>query len=248
MKFDLSKIKFSKFDDKRSLKLPVSINRKLAEDIGLMIGDGHIGKSVRSKSVDYQIVFSGDSITDRDYVGNYVKNLKKELYGLTFPVSFVGKNKSEIRLKLNSRGLFEFYTKIIGLPTNKKSKIKIPKIVWENKEYLKACLRGIVDTDFSLVIRKNNYPSLKLKTQSKNLVKDCKKAFDILGISTNIQTKVKEIHSKTKKEFITNYLYLSGREKIRKYIDCVGFKNKRNIIKIKNGSTGIRTQDLSVSF
>ena len=42
MKFDLSEIKLSRKDVKRGLKFPSEMNEQLAEDIGIMIGDGCI--------------------------------------------------------------------------------------------------------------------------------------------------------------------------------------------------------------
>jgi len=235
MKFDLSKIKLSRFDIKRSLKLPTDLNEDLAEDIGIMVGDGHIGKFKRpsNKTVDYVIVCSGNAFSDRDYVINHVKKLKLKLFSLDFPVFFAGKNSTEIRLKINSKGLLEFYTKIIGLPLNKKENIGIPRIIWKNLNFIKACLRGIVDTDFSFDIKKNNYPVLKLKTASKKLTKDCKKAFRLMGLESSIKTDCIEIHSKTKRAYKTNYLYLSGKDKIIKYINDIGFNNPRNLVKIK---------------
>ena len=241
MKLDLSKIKFSRFDVKRGLKLPAELNEKLAEDIGIMIGDGHIGKKIRPrKAVDYNIVYSGNAISDKRYALDYVRRLKWELYGLDFPVSFKGKNRTEIRLKINSKALVEFYTKIIGLPINKKKNICIPSLIWKNKNFVKACLRGIVDTDFSFCIKRNNYPVIKLGTASKKLVKDCKKAFKLIGLETNIQTDVKVIHSRTKRKHVTNYIYLNGREKFKKYIKEIGFNNPKNLMKVeKYGREGI---------
>jgi hypothetical protein len=237
MKLDSSKINFSLFDKRRGLILPSKLTEELAEDIGIMVGDGHIGKFIRpaSKTVDYVIACSGNAVSDLSYMLNHVKKLKHNLFGLDFQVSFKGKDKTEIRLKINSKGLLEFYTKIIRLPLNKKENIGIPSIIWTDISFVKSCLRGIVDTDFSFDIKKNNYPVLKLKTASKRLVQDCKKAFKLVGLESSIKTGCVEIHSKTKRPFTTNYLYLSGREKVTKYIQEIGFNNPRNLKKINDG-------------
>ena len=146
MKLDSSKIKFSDFDVKRGLKLPSVLTEKLAEDIGIMIGDGHIGKNIRKcRAVDYQVLCSGNAVSDKDYMRNHVKNLKLDLFGLNFSVYVVGKNKSEIRLKINSKGLVDFYTKVVGLPLNKKENISIPPLIWHNKNFIRRprILRGL---------------------------------------------------------------------------------------------------------
>ena len=234
MKFDLTKIEKSRFDFARKLRLPTNMDEYLAEDIGIMIGDGHIGKFVRPKrAVEYPIVCSCDAVTDKDYLVNFVRPLKQKLYYLEFAVSTTGKNRREMRIKINSKGLVNFYTKLIGLPLNKKTGIGIPEFIFKRKKWLKSCLRGIVDTDFCFRVKNNGYPSIKLKTESERLVRDCKKAFRILGFETSTQTNVKEIHSTTKRAHTSNYLYLSGRAKLRKYIKKIGFRNIKNLKKIK---------------
>ena len=241
MKFKLSHLKFSRFDLKRNLKLPRYLNKSLAEDIGIMIGDGHISKMIRpGKAIDYQIGCYGDSKRDGSFYGEYVKNLKKNLFNLDF--RFSQKQKNTCELRINSKGLLEFYTKIIKLPLGKKGNVKIPLKVMKSKKSIKsAFIRGLFDSDGSFQIKRNNYPVIKLKTYSENLVNDCNKLLKSLGIISSIKTKVAEIHSITKKEYITNYLYISGREKVRRYINLIGFSNPKNISKLKeiNGLDGI---------
>ena len=232
MKFNLDDIQLSKNDIKMGLKLPTKLNEDLAEDIGIMIGDGHIGKWVRPKrAVEYQIIVYGNSETDKSYFIKHLIKLKSKLFGKKFKI-YIRNRRKEIELRTCSKGLLEFYTKVINLPLNKKENIGIPNIMFSNKSYLNACLRGIVDTDFSFCIKKNNYPVLKLGTASKNLVLDCKKALNMVGIEVSIKTDVKEIHSKTKRPFITNYLYLSGEEKIQQYVNQIGFGHPKNIKKL----------------
>lgn len=73
MKFDLSKIEMSKNDLKRKLKLPLKMSSLLAEDIGIMVGDGHIGKWIRpGKAIDYQIACYGNASLDEEYVVGYI--------------------------------------------------------------------------------------------------------------------------------------------------------------------------------
>ena len=234
MKLDISKINFSKYDTKRVLNLPYEMSESLAEDIGIMIGDGHIGLNKWKSTAEYSICISGNSISDKDYIINYVKPLKFKLYNLDFSVLFVGENKTEVRLKLCSKGLVEFYNKVIGLPVNKKQNIGIPKCIFWKERYIASCLRGIMDTDFGLSFKKKEkYPVLQLKTSSRKLVEDCKKGFYKLGVKTNAYLNRTEIHSITKRPFITNYLFINGRSNLIKCIEKIGFNNKRMINKIK---------------
>ncbi|MAG07962.1 hypothetical protein CMO89_00660 [Candidatus Woesearchaeota archaeon] len=233
MKLDISKVNLSRFDIKRELTLPQEMSEKLAEDIGIMIGDGHIGSYILKKK-EYQIYVSGNAYLDKDYISNHVRKLKKDLYNLAFPVSVVGRNKSEIRLKICSKGLVGFYNKIIGLPVNKKENIGIPDCIWEKKKYLTSCLRGIIDTDFSLCFKKvEKYPVMHLKTCSMRLVRDCKKALQKLGIKANSYYNILEYHKVTRNNFVTNYLYINGRKKLRKAVEEIGFHSDRLNEKIR---------------
>lgn len=238
MELDISKVSLSKFDIKRGLTLPTHISNPLAEDIGIMIGDGHIGLYTEDKK-EYAIYVSGNATKEKSYISNHVNILKKQLYNLDFPVSQVKKN--EIRIKICSKGLVEFYHKTIGLPVNKKGDIGIPKIIWSNKEYIASCLRGIMDTDFGLCFKKTEkYPVFQLKTSSNKLVNDCKKAFKILGIKANIYENRREFHKITKNYFITNYLFINGRNNLEKYIKIIGSNSERinKIIKKNMGPRG----------
>jgi len=238
MKLDISKINLSKADIRRGLNLPKGMSKSLAEDIGIMIGDGHIGSYSWGA---YPICVSGNAVKDKDYVVKHIKKLKSKLFNLNLTVLFVGKNKSEIRLQGYSKGLVEFYNKVIGLPVNRKKDIGIPKCIWSRKEYLTACLRGILDTDFGLSFKKKEkYPVLQLKTCSKKLVLDCKKAFGMMGINANAYLDIKHIHSVTKRSFTSHYLFINGRKNLKKCIEEIGFNNSRmiNLTRKKAGPRG----------
>ena len=240
MDLNTSGVNFSNFDRIRKLTLPEKMNKLLAEDIGIMIGDGYIGKNTRktNKSVNYHVECSCDAIRDKKYVLDYIKKLKYALYNLDFRHSIKGKNKSEIQLRRYSRGLVEFYTKVIGLPLGKKTEIGIPNIIFKDKSFIKACLRGIVDTDFSFCLKRNNYPTLKLGTASKRLVLDCERAFKILGLKTKTQFDVYIYQNKVKKYYLKHYIHLYGRENFEKYVKEIGFSNPKNILKLEEYGPG----------
>src|SRR3989344_4250809 len=209
VKFDLSEIKLSRKDVKRGLKFPSGMNEKLAEDIGIMMGDGSIGIYKNKNLTNYAISVDGSSVTDKDYLFDYVMKLKYHIYNLNF-MPDIRKNRNEIRIRLHSQGLVEFYTKIVGLPLGKKTEIGIPSCIWEDKNFISACLRGIIDTDGSFQLKASNYPVIKLAVSSKKLIEDCQRGFKMLGINTSIKTNCVHIHTVTKRPYVTNYLYLSG--------------------------------------
>ncbi len=234
MRLNTSEIELSKQDIKRGLRLPSEMSQSLAEDIGIMVGDGHIGEYLSSDRKEYQIMVSGDAKTDKDYILNYVKKLKKDLFNLDIPHYFVGTNKSELRLKICSKGMVQFYKQIIGLPMNRKSAIRIPSLFWNKQEYLGHFLRGLFDTDFSINFKKvEKYPVIQAKMCSRELIVDCQKALSVLGIKANTYLDIKETHCVTGNDYVTNYLCVNGRKNLQTWMERIGSSNSKHLEKIK---------------
>ncbi len=238
MKFDLTSIELSKNDLRRGLCLPNELNETLAEDIGIMVGDGHIGIHKYERGVNYQICVSCDSFTDREYVCGFILNLKKQLYGLDFPQHLTGKRKTEIRLQIFSKGLVGFYLKQIGLPVGRKDLIRVPAVIKEADEKIKrGFLRGFVDTDGGITFRKKGkkqafYPSVKMTSASKNLIEDIAVILTQLGFTYSASYNLHSIHSKTGKESILHELELNGAKKVLQWSQVIGFSNPKNVAKV----------------
>ncbi len=249
MEFDLSTIKMSRNDVKRGLCLPKYLTEDLAEDIGIMVGDGHIGRHKNHSGVNYQICISGDSSTDREYVHEYVRKLKKQLFDLDFPIHFTGKRKTEIRLQIFSKGLVEFYLKQIGLPIGRKDLIRIPAVIKEADNNIKrSFLRGFVDTDGGIAFREKgknqeSYPSIKMTSASKLLIEDITELLNELSFTYTVSYDLHSVHSKTGKESISHEIELNGVKKVTQWANTIGFSNPKNIAKVNlmkiSGPTGI---------
>lgn len=236
MKFDLSKINFSKNDIKRGLNLPTKINRELAEDIGVMVGDGYIGKTIRPKrGTEYQVHCYGNAITDKLFYKFYVKNLKQNLFNLDF--RFSDKKKNTCVLEANSRGLLEFYTSIIGLPLGRKDDIKVPRLILgANNKIKSSFIKGLADSDFTFTFRKKNkekpyYPLIKLGVASKNLIHDIEKLLSNFKFKYTVSYDLKYIHPITKKIFLTHEISLNGKENLARWMNIIGFNNPKNLLK-----------------
>ncbi len=239
---DLSKVKKSRNDLKRKLKLPTKLTPQLAEDLGIMVGDGSINIYQRNKrATDYMISCYGNSKNEREYLEKYVKSLKQELYNLHFVYS--EQRKNTCRLLTRSKGLLEFYTKVIGLPRGAKKNINIPKIVFDSDRLIKyAFLRGLADTDFALTFKKRNkkvfyYPTIKISTCSKKLVIDLSNLLLDLDFKPSVCYNMRYIHPKTRKKFTTHQLNLYGEDMLNKWVENIGFRNPKYIQKYKMWKT-----------
>ncbi len=238
MKFDLTSVEMSRNDLRRGLRLPDALTEELAEDIGIMVGDGHIGIHKVPGSVNYQICVSGNAVSDYEYLSGYVWHLKKELYNLEFPLHLTGKLKTEIRLQIFSKGLVDFYTRQIGLPLGKKTSIRVPKAILQGTENIKrAFLRGFAETDGGLTFRWQKrggfYPRLKMISSSRKLIEDVTVLLADLGFVYSVCYDVHTTHSKTGLEQISHEVWLNGRKSIERWLEQIGFRNPKNKEKIE---------------
>ena len=244
MELDISMVERSKNDLKKGLKLPNKLTYELAEDIGIMVGDGHIRLYVRYKrAADYAIACYGNAITDKVYFMHYVQALKKHLFNLNFRFSKRQKNTCE--LLAYSKGLFQFYTKVIGLPDGNKRDVKVPDIILNSNGKVKcAFLRGLADTDFSLVFKRRDkdalyYPTIKIPTCSKPLIHDLAYLLRNLGFKFSVSYDLSVVHSKTGNTFVSQQLHLYGKKALKRWMEVIGFNNPKNVLKYalwkKNG-------------
>ena len=199
-------------------------SKELAELIGIILGDGNIHYFKKGKKIgSYMLRIAGDKINDYDYITRYVFNLIKRLFNVEPKIE---KRKSnEILVIVHSRRLVEFLIEH-GLKSGDKIKnnTSIPQWVFEDKEYLKSCIRGLIDTDgciYSLKPKYPNYYQLSFKNYNSQLLKDVRRAFITLGYPiSNISKDIQ--------------IYLTQQKYLRKFYKEIGFSNKKHIKRFAN--------------
>ncbi|MBU2577051.1 MAG: hypothetical protein KKF50_04985 [Nanoarchaeota archaeon] len=207
------------------IKIP-KYSSELAEFIGAVLGDGHVHytkKSLKARKIGvYQIRITGDLRYEKEY-HNYLGELSKLLFGIN-PKYACKNGKNERYLFLSSRKLVEFF---MGMGINPGNKIvnqsTIPKWVYENREYMKACLRGLIDTDGSIHrMSKRDFNLLRISftNHDNKLLQDTRALFVILGYCPS-----KIINNRN--------FYISGQGEIEKYLKEIGFSNKKHVDRYK---------------
>ncbi len=208
-KLNFSNIEFSGNDIKRKIFLPKFISTDLAENVGILIGDGSIRK-------DYTITYCGNIEDDKPFFENYVSRLVKKLFNIQPKVSIY---RNEYRLVVRSKALLTFYNKVVGLPIGPKDAIKIPKVCLENKAFIKSCIRGIMDTDFSITFKKKShkyhyYPVIIADLKSKDLVKQLEILLKDIGFIPHTEYNYRELDKRSGKTNIKNFIYLNGKSNL----------------------------------
>lgn len=187
-------------------------SENLAEFIGIMLGDGGMDRVQISVTLGYT--------TDKNYVP-YVRNLIYKLFKAESSL-YRSKVKDAIRIRASGVNLVKNLL-TLGLVVGNKTKqqIDIPLWIQEKEGYIKACIRGMVDTDGCVHRKVRREPNgieyrsigITFSSASKPLQISLRKLFSVLGFKTSISGKT---------------VYLCGKEQIKKYIEEIGFSNPKH--------------------
>lgn len=242
MKFDLTKIKYSKNDLKRKLTLPSKMTSEFAEFIGILTGDGYINYYPNKES--YVIEISGNKISDKMYLENYVLNLSKKLFNIT-PKIYYEKKQNTMYLRILSKGLFN-YLVLLGFKTGRKEQIGIPENIKCNKIFTKSFVKGLADTDFSLKLmnkpskKSKYYPIIALRVKSKRLVIEVGEFLKEEGFNVNIIEDEILIDKRGYNSTISSSIILSGRQNLAKWMSKISFRNKSYLDKYEKYQNSIK--------
>ncbi len=232
MKLDLSKIKFSNNDVRKNVKIPDILTPKLAEFIGIMVGDGHVGyykyHRMGKPSINYDIRVSGNS-KDWDYYSEYVNNLASELFNLRFYV-IKPKNENSIMLYKNSKAIYYFFSQCLSIP-QRKDVVQIPEQIINSTLTIKsAFLRGLADSDFTFTLKNKEgkmYPVVQGSSKSKKLIDEV--SFILKGLKINHCTFFERSHyEKRDKLYERHAIYINGFTNVSEWFSKVGFSNSRH--------------------
>jgi len=155
MKFDNSKIGFSKIDIGREITLPHQLNEDLAYLLGFHLGDGHMRQYKRGPNwIESTIFYDGHSINEYLHYEDNICPLIKRLFNYKCKID-IRKNSNNLRIIIGSRAIVNFMHSQCGLPLGSKEDSGVPIIIKNSDVKIKrAFLRGFADTDFSLTFKK----------------------------------------------------------------------------------------------
>jgi len=192
-------------------------NPKLAELVGIIIGDGGI--------TNYQVRVTQNKETDKEYT-RYVAGLFKDLFYLKSTVR-EEKEEKACEVIVSSRNLVEYLIKLGLKKGNKvKQQIDVPNWIKRDKKLKIACLRGLIDTDGSFYVDihkiRNKYyfnPGIDFSTHSLPLFFSVKKILKELSY-----------HPTGEKEHVR----LRRESEIIRYFKEIESNNSKHTLKFKN--------------
>jgi len=113
------------------------VSTELAELVGVILGDGHVGR--------YQVMVAFNSRKERAYA-RYVQRVIRDVFDLS--ASLRERERSHLTLVVSGVHLIERLAEL-GLPSGDKltNGADVPAWVFKREDLMRACLRGLVDTD-----------------------------------------------------------------------------------------------------
>lgn len=206
-------------DSKRKEIVYPKKSAKLAEFMGIMLGDGGITRK--------QISVTLNSEDDKEYT-QFVFDLIKELFKVEAGIS-KRKDAKALRLQVSRINLVDFLVKL-GLKRGNKVKQKadVPRWIKEKKEFKIACLRGLIDTDGGILThryrvngRLYTYKKMCFNNRSEPLLKSAGRILSELGFTPKIRKERDD-------------LYLYNEREVKRYFEEIGTHNLKHLRRFLN--------------
>lgn len=172
---------------------------KLAEFVGILIGDGGV--------TTYQVGISLGSETDGQFL-DYVVNLIQGLFCYA-PGITKRKDSNCYVVVISSKTIVDY---MVSLGINRGDKLRagldIPEWIMHNPEYLKRCIRGVMDTDGCIFAERHRYkqhryeyPRLTIVSHSPALRKSIAEGLRELGFHPKIRNN-RSVHLEDREEIV----------------------------------------------
>ncbi|MBI3051986.1 hypothetical protein HYY74_06035 [Candidatus Woesearchaeota archaeon] len=170
-----------------------SSEHQFAELFGAFLGDGCISKYSPKdrKNPRYCSLLTGHT-HDRDYYENSIQPIIKKLYGFSARIRPRAKVNCIVLVTMRKE-LFQSMQEA-GLPVGKKTRLFIPKWIFDKNEAAIDCVRGIFDTDGTVYNRYSKkyanhskhykYKVVQIKMKQPKLIKQVKDVLNRLKITT----------------------------------------------------------------
>ncbi|MDD5649510.1 MAG: LAGLIDADG family homing endonuclease [Candidatus Nanoarchaeia archaeon] len=238
MKIDISKIKFSKQDLQKDLKLPNKLSNELAYLCGVLAGDGHISKNYGGKCRN-DIYCSGNPKDEVEYYNQIIIPLFFKLFNIKLKARYF--THKTYGVFFGSKAIYDFLTQIVGLSKGKKyTNLKIPKLFLKDKKLINFFICGVFDTDGGFSLKKrykgySYYPVICFVSKSKKFIDEIYKQIFYFGIQPTKPYRIKLIDKRMKKGFTIVYRFeINGHSNLIKWYKIFNFRHPKHIIKFTN--------------
>lgn len=192
---------------------PKGYSKELAEFFGILLGDGGVEK--------YFIRIYLNMKADKGYAPNVLKLIQYSLPQIKVSL-FLRQKRGTEEIQISSKDACDYLRSIGFDPKNR----IVPDWIIKNKEFTKACIRGLFDTEGSIGIKYFNgkngiytYQQLTFTNKNVGLLSFIEKGLKKLGFSPTKNSKAN--------------IYISNKKDIEKYFNTIGTSNPKLAKKLK---------------
>lgn len=198
---------------------PNGYSVELAELVGILLGDGHIGQS--------QWTISLNARADAQYA-LYVVQLIKKLFLFTPSVLHREKTHTLVIYSGGKRNIAYFQRLGLKIGNKVTQQVGVPSWITQNASYSAACLRGLNDTDGGIfkhtyVVGKKRYTYVKLSFTNRSIPL-------LQFVFTTLQTT--GLTPKLVDKVANKRVWLYNHREVTQYIERIGTHNPRLLVNL----------------
>jgi len=203
----------------KPIKRPI-FSRKLAEFVGIVMGDGGLTNS--------QLYISCNSRDDSEYAF-FVRDLVKSLFDVPVSIRYP-KDALVMELVVSRRNLIKFCRHKLGLRVGNKLKqgLDIPPWIKCNVNFRRACVRGLFDTDGCIFYERHkikdkvySYQRWNFTSASPQLRESVNNFLRYIGFTSKIKN--------------NRCVQIEDKDEIKRYFNVIGTHNPKHLRRFKEG-------------
>lgn len=172
---------------------PLLRTRHLAFLIGLILGDGNIGKFPRTERLT---ISPG---TDKPKLIQYTARIVEEVFQKR-PVIESYTKSNAVRISLYEK----YISKRLLIPTGSRRRrhVRLPRWIWRRKVYLQSCLRGLFEAEgyYSVHIPTSTY-NFAFVNKNQSLLSEVKRGLKILNLHPEVRPYAVRLRKKKEVEY-----------------------------------------------
>src|SRR3989338_8078820 len=216
--------------------MKTKLTSELAEFIGIMSGDGYMN---HYSNGHYYIEIAGHSENELEYHKDHIASLVEALFDIK-PTLVFKKGQNTLCSRISSKRIFNILEDL-EFPKGKKNNLSVPSWITTNKEFFRSFIKGIYDTDGSMILRTRGQHSISLGLKNQEVILEIKHFLEQMHyfIAYN------ECLQKDKRGFSSKIFCIRINQKklIKQFKDQIGSSNPYKLKKlekmIKSGTDGI---------
>ena len=191
-------------------------NGDSAELIGIMSGNGYLSNN----KIETSISLNGED--DPEYL-HYVITFLSRLFDINIEDITIDTNNKLSLIRLNRQVYHKIFTDLGLIPGNKvKNQIDVPTWIFNDRDFIIRCLRGLIDTDGTIQINKLlKIFRITFCNASKPLVDSFKKMCNILGIQTGSVLHTTIFDTRYNKYYDSYYVNINAKKDLKEFFKIV---------------------------